>query len=664
MTQYRADVDGLRAISVLGVLAFHANFPFFAGGFAGVDVFFVISGFLITGLLISEKQSTGRIDLIGFWSRRIRRLLPALAFVLFFVLLASVFLLERISGEVGSLVRASVATIFLNANHFFLIDSGNYFSELAEHNPLLHMWSLSVEEQYYLLWPLLLSVLGISKKWRLVAMIAILFALSLLLSLFWSVTDMSSAFYLMPSRAWELLAGALVAAIFSVEGRKLSESACNVMGASGLFLIMVFFVYSQGQMDFPVPAAMIPVFGAVLILIAGIAADGNFISRFLGFRPLAYIGKISYPLYLWHWPILVMMRSRRLYEESLLLDCIGLFAALLLSIFTYEMIEKKTWKRLVDVSKRRVISYGFIGMAIVLSLTMSIGGWVRFGIGYSESEKVLYSSRNDKADTGCMFEAYPTKADINRCFPESVKPSVLLWGDSHGEHWAPAIAKAAEGSATKVGVLTKGGCRPLPLSVREGGCKQFNEHIFASLESWQTSKGLKGIIIAARWADGMGNQSLSLIDQTHFKPGEYYDWTASSPDDALHKFSESLIGLVKKADGRGIKVLIVLPSPVQRYSAQHCLALLSEQKCFADLDATKRFSHNVENEIYEVAKNNSNLHVLDPKGFMCDDERCPAVINGIVAYSDDDHLTKSYALTVADEFSEELQWLSGTKSFE
>lgn len=153
--KYRGDIDGLRAVSILAVVAFHVGIPYVNGGYVGVDVFFVISGFLITKLLLEEKARTGRIDLAGFWARRVRRILPSLLFVIATSLLAGMFVLERVSGEVGNLAKAAIAALILNANHYFLMAEGDYFGAALEANPWLHLWTLSVEEQFYLIWHLL-----------------------------------------------------------------------------------------------------------------------------------------------------------------------------------------------------------------------------------------------------------------------------------------------------------------------------------------------------------------------------------------------------------------------------------------------------------------------------------------------------------------------------
>jgi peptidoglycan/LPS O-acetylase OafA/YrhL len=324
---YRADIDGLRAVSVVAVMAFHSGLPFCRGGFVGVDVFFVISGYLITGLLLAEHERHGRISLAGFWARRVRRLAPALLFVLAATLLLSALFLERISGEVGAVVRAALATLALNANHYFLTQSGDYFGAAAETNPLLHMWSLSGEEQFYLFWPLMLVLLLKARPAARVAWLAIFFVASLAVSTYWGAVAAPRGFYLMPSRAWELLAGAFVA--FALRGHRVANvpgALAPAFGIAGLVLVVASAAALPGGSGFPGPLAAFPVAGAVLLIAAGALQGGNPASRLLGMRGMVYLGKISYPLYLWHWPLLVIARSRRLYEPSLALDLAALLA--------------------------------------------------------------------------------------------------------------------------------------------------------------------------------------------------------------------------------------------------------------------------------------------------------------------------------------------------
>lgn len=339
--EYRPDIDGLRAISIVSVLAFHAGFPFISGGFIGVDVFFVISGYLISKLLIEEFNEKQSINLLNFLARRVRRLAPALLLVVVTVLVFSAFLLERISGEVGALARAAVATLFVNANHFFLYENGDYFGALAETNPLLHMWSLAVEEQFYFVWPLVL-ILGL-KRWGFsgVRYITIfIFILSLIYCCYLTFANVSAAFYLMPSRSWELMSGALLAFAFIKNNVKIKQQTANWMAVSGLTIVAVSVTFLSEQWAFPGPSAALPVTGALLLLAANNRKKGTCTSSFLASQALVYIGKISYPLYLWHWPVLVLMRSHRLYKESIWLDLLGLIISFILAALTFELVEK------------------------------------------------------------------------------------------------------------------------------------------------------------------------------------------------------------------------------------------------------------------------------------------------------------------------------------
>lgn len=664
MSQYRADIDGLRAVSVLAVLAYHAKVTYIPGGFVGVDIFFVISGFLITGLLIEEHQQDGRINLVNFWARRVKRLAPALLFVLFSVILLSVFLLERVTGEIGTLARTAIATLLLNSNHLLLMNSADYFSAATEHNPLLHMWSLSVEEQYYVVWPVMLSFLGINSKFRYYFLIIGLFLASFLASLHWSSSDTATAFYLMPSRAWELLVGAFAALVMSKNVSFGNAVQRNIGSTIGVLLIAWSFACINANKHFPAPIALIPVLGAVLLLLACGKPESGPVSRVLGSKPFVYIGRISYPLYLWHWPILVIMRSRRLYEEDLLLDMLGLSIALILSVFTYEVIEKKSWEKFKGASQLKILGNGIFGMGVVLVCATLVGLWSRSGVGYSEKEKLLKASRLDVSSSGCIFTTGPSKVDIERCYPASKKASVLLWGDSHADHWTPALLEVTSKAHLGAGVLTKPSCRPLPPPVGAEDCRAMNEYVLQNLKAWKKSRKLTGIVISARWDEGFGKDSLSLTDRGNFKPGQFYDSRASSENDALNKFRVSLDKLAKQTQSEGVMVLIILSSPVQRYFSQHCLLIKPANECYVELSATQEFSSATEKIILDVAKSNNNVHVIDPKSFMCDEFRCPVMLNGMIAYSDDDHVTAAFAKASANQFTQELSWLMNDKAHE
>lgn len=657
--QYRPDIDGLRAVSIASVLAFHAGLPFVNGGFIGVDVFFVISGFLITKLLVSEFHSRGQIRLLDFWARRVRRLAPALLLVVASTLLSSVLFLERISGEVGAIAKSAMATLFINANHYFLNESGDYFGASAETNPLLHMWSLSVEEQFYVLWPFILFVcfkrFGVD---RAKFVITLLFIASFALSCYWTAVESSRAFYLMPPRAWELMMGSMLAV---VSGRlnQVGQRVTTLMAATGVVAVVVSVLTMSGEFMFPGPAALLPTFGAVLLLAAGSTDRQTFASRCLSLKPIVYLGKISYPLYLWHWPLLVVMRSNRLYQESLGWDIVALGIAIVLAILTHELIEKRIWQRLQDSNSKQIVIMGTAGSAVLVCMALLIGAWARFGWGYSQEELRLDASRRDMPELGCMFSAgFPDSDQIDTCLKASMKPTVLLWGDSHANHWRPAIAVSANRFGLDSAVLTMNACRPLPGPVGSDTCIAFNRMVIESLPEWIEGRGVVGLVLSARWPEGTGTQATSIVDRKSWRPGEFFDRRAKSQQEALAVLEDELREMFSIARYLGLRVLLVMPSPVQKFAAAHCLSVLPPSKCQISESDLKPYVSPAEDVIRQVAAEFDMVRLIEPRSFMCDRGTCPVILDGTIAYTDDDHVSKSYSILKAREFESGIAWLA------
>jgi peptidoglycan/LPS O-acetylase OafA/YrhL len=317
--KYRPDLQGLRAIAVLMVILKHAGYSFFSGGFIGVDVFFVLSGYLISGLLINEYQSNGNIQFLVFISRRLKRLLPALALVLSVTLLLSPFLIS--SHELDQQLKSAFFAATWTSNLFFAFSKLDYFSELQTRDFFLHTWSLGVEEQFYIVWPLLLTLLfgWLSKQQgmekpdnRLLWFFCFLFVSSLSLCVFWSNNHPLWAFYLMPSRIWQFSLGA---SIFvweekltrntSEANRELLNSSFKCFGVLGLGLIIGSGGLLKEKMTYPSFWALVPSIGAALAIAAGANNTNNLTYRLLSNPVLVWLGNRSYSWYLWHWPILM-----------------------------------------------------------------------------------------------------------------------------------------------------------------------------------------------------------------------------------------------------------------------------------------------------------------------------------------------------------------------
>ncbi|MEO8625332.1 MAG: acyltransferase, partial [Candidatus Limnocylindrales bacterium] len=339
---FRPDVEGLRALAVVLVLLYHANVPFFGGGYVGVDVFFVISGFLITGLLLRELDSTGRLSFSGFYARRVRRLLPASALTLLVTLVAAVLLLSPVRmPDVAADIASAGAYI---SNFRFGLAANDYFAANAAPSPVIHFWSLSVEEQFYFVWPTVLAILfAISRRLRvgrrgLLIGMALLSAVSLLAGIWLTGVNQAWAFYLLPTRAWELGAGALLA-ISAGHVRLPGRRPAVLMSTVGLAAVALAALLFTDQTAFPGYAALLPVVGTALVIFGGTRSE-TLPTRLLSLPPCTFLGGISYSVYLWHWPMLLF--AGVVYGATLPLPLAALvaLASIPVAAVTQRLVEK------------------------------------------------------------------------------------------------------------------------------------------------------------------------------------------------------------------------------------------------------------------------------------------------------------------------------------
>src|SRR5580698_4403164 len=331
---YRADIDGLRAIAVLSVLFFHAGFSGFSGGFTGVDIFFAISGFLIGGHIYAEEQA-GRFTFAGFYRRRAKRILPALYVVICATLVLGSALLSP--TELRRAATESIATL-LSGSNFFFWKLTDYFAVASEQRTLLMTWSLGVEEQFYLVVPLLMVWL-LRFKIRLVPALAVLSGLSFCIACYQVAHTPVSAFYLLPARAWELFGGVLVALMIAQKklGTPISERTQHVLGGLGLLLLLLPIFFLTPAIPFPGPGALLSIAGAALVLCSPRALINRTV---LSAGALRFVGRISYSLYLWHWPLLTFTRIVLGANPSRLQAAAVLAVSFLLATATYYWIEQ------------------------------------------------------------------------------------------------------------------------------------------------------------------------------------------------------------------------------------------------------------------------------------------------------------------------------------
>lgn len=496
---YRPDVDGLRAIAVLLVIGFHAFPKAVPGGFVGVDVFFVISGYLISSL-IAQELSAGRFSLLTFYGRRARRIFPALFAVLIACLAAGWLLL--LPADYRNLGADAAWSAAFAANFAFYFQAG-YFDAAAEMKPLLHLWSLGIEEQFYFFWPLLL-MLTARRRWMWQAALAVLVA-SFACNILLAAGDRTAAFYLPVARVWELAAGAVLALM---PYRAQSARAHNTAAWSGLALLAASVVLIDRDRLFPGWWALMPVAATALLIFAGPAAALN---RLLLSHPtLVTIGLISYPLYLWHWPLLVFARIARFGAEPPILMKLALIgASFALAHLTFRWIERPF--RFGQLTAWKPIG-ATAGLAIAACLALLV--WSNAGIPTRFASDIQYlvkdfqteANRAYRNGTCLLGDTQGADAFAPDCVSAvgAENQLVLLWGDSYAAHLYPGLAELQPKLKFNLAEYTASGCPPIMgfVSAQRTNCDAINTFVMGRVEALKPQT----VILAGRWNlyDGRG----------------------------------------------------------------------------------------------------------------------------------------------------------------
>ncbi len=489
---YRPDIDGLRGVAVAAVVLYHWDFPGLGGGLSGVDVFFVISGFLITRILWGELQS-GDFSVVRFYERRIRRIFPAL----FVVLAASAAMAWALAPppDVLRLGQSLAASALFVANFYFLA-TGSYLGPAAQHSPLLHLWSLAVEEQFYLVFPWML--LAVWSWWRSTVRVwlSLLAVASFVLALTLASFSASAAFYFSGARFWELLLGSLVALAPASFAR--TAWAAQAGGIAGLALIVAALSGQWGGVGMEGAGPVVACVGAALVVALG-GRERSLAGRVLSSRALVSIGLISYSLYLWHWPLLVLHRLAQPLETppwTLLLVTVGL------SVVTWKFVEQPV--RAVAIPATQILGVACVTIVAALGLAAALiatdGGAARF----SARVQWLYSfdgyeAREAIREGACFLppgRVDPAHLDRERCIGKAPgKPDVLLVGDSHAAHLWWGLSRALP--EINLQQATASGCRPLLHGQREASCGRFMDAVLAPA---QLPSSLSAVVLSGRWS--------------------------------------------------------------------------------------------------------------------------------------------------------------------
>jgi len=501
---YRSDIQGLRAIAIILVILAHGEISFFRGGFVGVDVFFVLSGYLITGLLLSEYESSGNIRLATFYARRLKRLLPALAVMLCVATLVAPVLLSphEVTEQTTSLAYAATWT----SNLYFAFSNLDYFAELRARDLFLHTWSLGLEEQFYLIWPLLLLIsLGKSARasagstYRaLMAVLALLFVASLSLSWFLTYTQTTWAYYLMPSRIWQFALGASV--FCALQNRsptagtpaftKLTEGWHGQLRAIGAVLILASATLIDKDMPYPGFLALFPSFGAAMILAAGDSGGSSGVDRIMASRVFVWIGNHAYSWYLWHWPVFTLgfaLGVQTRVGGTAILIALSLACAIL----SYRWIELPFWKgRFSNIPIARAFSLS--GLAMLTVIAISTNYLRSLAPAEKPTEIPAYNASLDRPDIytrGC--DSYYRNSDVQPCISgdQNAPKTVVLIGDSIGVQWTSMLSGRYQTPEWRTIVLTKSSCPMVDEEVfdRRGQlftfCMEWRNKVFDYLDS-------------------------------------------------------------------------------------------------------------------------------------------------------------------------------------
>ncbi len=635
-TSYRPDIDGLRAIAVSAVLLFHLFPKVLAGGFVGVDIFFVISGYLITGILLKEQV----FSIARFYVRRVKRIFPALFVVLAACLLAGWFLL--IPEEYRLLGKHIAAGALFSSNIALFRESG-YFDTGASTKPLLHLWSLGVEEQYYLVWPLVVAVLRRRPR-SVVPALAVLAFASAICNLWLTATSPSAAFFLPFGRFWELSAGGILAAVQWQRGRPASHGrAGEFLATSGIaLLVTALFCIDEGK-AFPGAWAALPVAGAAALIAGGSA---TWVARnILSHRTMVWLGMISYPLYLWHWPLLALTRSVAGEElPAVVAVPIGALAIALAHV---------TW-RWLEVPLRGQPRLGSVPALSGAVCAVAVAGLGVFWAGGVATRAPGLTSFAYNSNRNCPPALASIKPPLDVCVvSQSRPPEVAVIGDSHAAH----LFAALEGDSRRSWLLTAHySCPPvmgIDVAADFPGCRAKSEAVLSYLASGQANSITKVVVsMYSGYAQGT-NYAYDHVAGRHGPATTTIDGQLD-PAQKAQRLSRGLDEYITALLATGKQVALLLDGPEFPFLPNRCAPglpvrdalredLLHATTCSVSREATVRRRAIYLGMVAALRTAHLNLQVIDSMAQLCQGDLCPVVRNGELLYRDSHHLSTAGA---------------------
>lgn len=615
---YRPDVDGLRAIAVLAVLAFHGFPGLVPGGFVGVDVFFVISGYLISGILFKTMATTGKLDIVGFYSRRIRRIFPALI-----VVMACVYALgyaTMLADEFRSLGKHTFASAFFVSNIVSWTETG-YFDASSESKPLLHLWSLGVEEQFYIAWPIMLFVLLRTARTRLAMPFLALGLASFAIGAWQGKHDFDGSYYLPFSRFWELLLGGALAwrerrRDGSALGNARLATACSLLGL--LLIVVAIACLSRARAaQWGGIWPLLPTIGACLLIAAG--RDGVVNRTLLSNRAMVWIGLISYPLYLWHWPALVYVDFFSGRTSTAMMRLAALLSSVVLAWLTWRFVEPR-FRRPGHVRSKIALLCGMMALLGALGLATYLGngfGWRSGAISQQVSDDVILPFASRKSDGSCGHWSGLKASGDTVCVTNAPKPDVLVLGDSH----AMSLASAAIVNRFDAGLVL----------LAEHGCLPYSEGASASCNALM--RNARALLDSA--------PSIRIIELSFA-----YSYIDAIGAEAYRKAVERMLADLRPG---GRTITVVLDAPKMLTDTRNCLArsitigAVHDQGCKVPVDAAERRQEPYRTIMREIVARQATPQVtlFDSFASLCHAGICHGIGDGTLYYFDNSHLSVS-----------------------
>jgi peptidoglycan/LPS O-acetylase OafA/YrhL len=674
---FRPDIQGLRAVAVALVLLSHVGFSFAAGGYVGVDVFFVVSGFLITSLLVKEVFDTGKISIAGFYARRARRILPAASAVTIATVIGAWlwFPVTRLEA----VMQDAFTVIVYAVNYRFVATETEYLNADQMPSPFQQYWSLAVEEQFYVVWPLLLiGLLLLAKRSprKLVsaalAACAGIFALSLVLSVLTTQLSQPTAYYAAHTRIWELAAGALLALMLPTL-KRIPKVLAWVLGLAGLAAILAAGVFYDDSTPFPGYTALLPVLGTAAVIAAGSGAK-NPSSSLLATGPFQYVGKISYSLYLWHWPILILIPLAVDAEPTVGLNTVLLLATIAVAQLSYLYIEEPIRNaRPLKTSNMWGLVTGvacsLLGIAMVLVLTVGFGKVppeeapvdleaveevqdvseielrLQEGLAVTsvpaDLEPSLTSVTTDEPEiygNGCHLDAWTEELPADCMFGDaSSATTVMLVGDSHAAQWFPALEPIAREQGWKLVTRTKSACTPATVTVYNGdvggeytSCQEWRDNVLAEIDEVKPAM----VILS-------GEDTPPLVE-----------WEDGSPERWAQGWTDTLARVTASA-GQTV-VLTDTPRSPSGDPIPECVALHQDEVEDCVMQRSEAVDDSGNREAAMAAQQEAGATVVETIGWFCYAGACPVITGNTLVYRDSHHMSTPYARSLTQLLEEQL----------